>query len=233
MGITKISIKNYKSIKNVSINFEREKYDLQCFIGENGAGKSNLIDAIDYFYKSLLGQNTKQDIIDINNKYLQFAEIELEYDFSQLIIKNTNPYYDERMLELLEISVNNKIRVKMVQYKDGLVKWYPKQMDQNKRRLVHKLFPIFFIDTRFVSLQNWSDIWNDIGDISISKLYIEKDDIREQIDELMSKAYGEKYSKTINIIGQVFDNEGIKIDEASYQEQYIDMLKLRLGGNNF
>ena len=102
MGITRIYIRNYKSIKKVSIDLERNRYDLQCFIGINGSGKSNLLDAIEYFYEMLIDEKNKQRIIDTNNIYLQSAEIELEYDFSQLAIKNSNPYYDEQLLDLVE-----------------------------------------------------------------------------------------------------------------------------------
>lgn len=188
MGVTRINIRNYKSIKRVSINLERKRYDLQCFIGINGSGKSNLLDAIDYFYKMLINENGKQKIIDTNNKYLQSAEIELEYDFSQLAIKNSNPYYDEQLLDLVEYFVDGKIRLKMVQYKEGTIKWYPQEMDLKRRRMIHKLFPIFFIDTRFVSLQNWTEIWKGISDISIGKLKIDKKEITESIDGLMSEA---------------------------------------------
>lgn len=233
MGVTRINIRNYKSIKRVSINLERSRYDLQCFIGINGSGKSNLLDAIKYFYDMMIDENNKQRIIDTNNNYLQSAEIELEYDFCQLAKKNTNPYYDEQLLDLVEYFVDNRIRLKMIQYKDGTVKWYPREMDLNSRRVIYKLFPIFFIDTRFVSLQNWAEVWNNISDISIGKLNIDKNDIIESIDELMSDAYGEKYEKTIKIINDVFEQEKIKIDESNFYEQYIDLLKLRLGGEKF
>ena len=233
MGVTRINIRNYKSIKWLSINLERKRYDLQCFIGINGSGKSNLLDAIEYFYDMLIDENDKQRIIDTNNKYLQSAEIELEYDFSQLAIKNSNPYYDEQLLDLVEYFVDGRIRLKMIQYKEGTIKWYPQEMDLKRRRIIHKLFPIFFIDTRFVSLQNWTKVWNSISDISIGKLNIDKQEITESINELMTEAYGEKYEKAIKIINDVFEQEGIKIDESSFHEQYMELLKLRLGGENF
>ena len=155
MGITKVSIRNFKSIKNILINLERDKYDLQCFIGENGAGKSNFLDALNYFYKNLVVENIEKGIIDTNNKYLQYAYIEIEYDFSQLKVRNTNQYYDEKLFEILELLEDDTIKIKMVQYKDGSIKWYPREADADVRKLLHKVFPIFFIDTRFISLQNW------------------------------------------------------------------------------
>lgn len=233
MGITKVSIRNFKSIKNILINLERDKYDLQCFIGENGAGKSNFLDALNYFYKNLVVENIEKGIIDTNNKYLQYAYIEIEYDFSQLKVRNTNQYYDEKLFEILELLEDDTIKIKMVQYKDGSIKWYPREADADVRKLLHKVFPIFFIDTRFISLQNWSEIWSAISDVSINKMNIEREKIKEKINELMLDAYGEKYTKTINIIERVFKNENIKIDDSSYWECYTELLKLRLGGEKF
>ena len=233
MGITKVSIRNFKSIKNILINLERDKYDLQCFIGENGAGKSNFLDALNYFYKNLVVENIEKGIIDTNNKYLQYAYIEIEYDFSQLKVRNTNKYYDEKLFEILELLEDDTIKIKMVQYKDGSIKWYPREADADVRKLLHKVFPIFFIDTRFISLQNWSEIWSAISDVSINKMNIESEKIKEKINELMLDAYGEKYTKTINIIERVFKNENIKIDDSSYWECYTELLKLRLGGEKF
>jgi putative ATP-dependent endonuclease of OLD family len=70
MKITRVHIQNYKSIRNLEI---APSPKLNVFIGENGAGKSNLFEAINW----LLGQNyptfnavTKQDHYagDENNK---------------------------------------------------------------------------------------------------------------------------------------------------------------------
>ena len=49
----------------------------------------------------------------------------------------------------------------------------------------------------------------------------------------MSEAYGEKYEKTIKVINDIFEQEEIKIDESSFHEQYMELLKLRLGGESF
>ena len=72
MKITKIHVENYKSIKELDISLSPK---LSVFIGENGVGKSNIFDAINW----LLGPTyptfnatTKQDhyLGDENNKIL-------------------------------------------------------------------------------------------------------------------------------------------------------------------
>lgn len=46
MPLTRLTIKNFKSIKYCDITLS----DLNVLIGENGTGKTNLLDAISYFY---------------------------------------------------------------------------------------------------------------------------------------------------------------------------------------
>ena len=44
MPLTRLIIKNYKSIKNCDISLEK----LNVLIGENGSGKTTILDAINY-----------------------------------------------------------------------------------------------------------------------------------------------------------------------------------------
>ncbi|MCK4428835.1 MAG: AAA family ATPase, partial [Candidatus Aenigmarchaeota archaeon] len=46
MRIKKLEIKNYKNIKEATIDFD----DLTIFIGKNNIGKSNLLNALDLFF---------------------------------------------------------------------------------------------------------------------------------------------------------------------------------------
>lgn len=62
MGIEKIEIENYKSIKKVFLNLEK----LNLLIGENGCGKTNIISAAKYFYDNLIGVNEEENIKVIN-----------------------------------------------------------------------------------------------------------------------------------------------------------------------
>ncbi len=45
MYIDNISIINYKNIGEVNVDFSPK---LNCFIGKNGAGKTNMLDSVDY-----------------------------------------------------------------------------------------------------------------------------------------------------------------------------------------
>ena len=74
MPLTRLIIKNFKSIKSCDISLS----ELNVLIGENGTGKTNLLDAISYFYCNLTGSEIRTDVFDENNRYsnaLQFFNI--------------------------------------------------------------------------------------------------------------------------------------------------------------
>lgn len=64
MQIENISIVNFKNLKEVQIEFSPK---LNCFIGKNGAGKTNILDAVYYlsFCKSF---STAVDMMNINHE---------------------------------------------------------------------------------------------------------------------------------------------------------------------
>lgn len=50
MSLSRVIIKNYKSIKHCDVTLS----GLNVLIGENGTGKTNLLEAINYFYNNKL-----------------------------------------------------------------------------------------------------------------------------------------------------------------------------------
>lgn len=74
MHIENISILNYKNLKDVNVNFSPK---LNCFIGKNGSGKTNMLDAVYYlsFCKSfsnsvdLLNIKHDEDFFMLNGNY--------------------------------------------------------------------------------------------------------------------------------------------------------------------
>ena len=61
MWLEKIGLLNYKNYEEVAIRFSRH---INCFVGENGSGKTNLLDAIYYlsFTKSAFSSTENQNI---------------------------------------------------------------------------------------------------------------------------------------------------------------------------
>lgn len=81
MYIEGISILNYKNFKEVQVEFSPK---LNCFIGKNGAGKTNMLDAVYYlsFCKSFSNSNDQQNInhnesfFMLNGNYLRLESNE-------------------------------------------------------------------------------------------------------------------------------------------------------------
>ena len=232
MGIKQINIRNFKSLQNVSIDFDRNRYDIQCIIGKNGTGKSSILDAIDYFYK--MSQNDilyNDSYTDTNNRYIQKMQIEFIYDLDMPAKLSTNDYLDSIMEELIPYIKDSKILLRLTQYKDGKIEWFPS--DKNIRKTLSKLFPIYMIDTRFITLEDWSIIWSIIGELSISNIKKNDSEIDKKLDELLDEVYGKKYSKALAKIKSIFLSENITINKNNYNERFISALNTRLGGSEF
>lgn len=73
MPLTRLIIKNFKSIKNCDISLS----ELNVLIGENGTGKTNLLDAISYFYRNLTDSDISEHVFDENNHYSNELRITL------------------------------------------------------------------------------------------------------------------------------------------------------------
>ncbi len=111
MRINNITINNYKNIKNLSISFKNSELTIIC--GENGTGKTTILDSIMLFFQKFLSSNFKikdfkGDIeadIDLNeseinwlneirktvgsNFYHNFENLTIDYFFSHLEETNT------------------------------------------------------------------------------------------------------------------------------------------------
>lgn len=160
MPLTRLIIKNFKSIKNCDISLS----ELNVLIGENGTGKTNLLDAISYFYRNLTDSDISEHVFDENNHYSNELRITLVYDLSQFVkISKSNSgelpdifedqfvektkyggYY-KTIISMASKSKDKKLCVELSQIKGRPIRWNYSYED----RLIFKsLFPIFYIDTR-------------------------------------------------------------------------------------
>lgn len=233
MGISRIQISNYKSIKNMKLDFAKNnEEDLYCMIGKNGTGKTTVIDAINYFYNVANNENYIENVIDRKNIYTQKMSIEIIFDFTSLKEIRTNPYIEETLKFFKKYISNDKLLIKLTQYKNGERKWYPRNDSYFVKRIL-KIFPVFIINTRFISLTDWSDIWDRISEISISGVNDESEINENKLQEAFDTIYGEKFLKSVDAINKIFVEENIKINNRDYLSRYNNAIKTQLGGNNF
>ena len=68
MRLEKLSLYNFKNYAEAQLEFNG---NIQCFLGKNGSGKSNLLDAIYYlsFTKSAINSSDQQNIRTGENQF--------------------------------------------------------------------------------------------------------------------------------------------------------------------
>lgn len=231
MGISTIEIKNFKSLKSIYYDFSSQ-YDAFCILGENGAGKSNFLDAIQYFYEKLSSKKCfGDDVLDKVNTYSQKMQIEVVYDLRQLYKISSNSYLDDMINLLQNYTKDFKIAIKLIQYRSGEIKWFPN--NYKVRHAISKIFPFYMIDTRFISLQEWSQLWEVMAELGISKPEKNDSQVIQLLDTCFEDIYKEKYTKSMERIQEILSTEKIYINHKDYKTKFMNALQLRLGGNEF
>ena len=79
--LKRIKIENYKSIKHCDISIS----ELNLLIGGNGTGKTNILEAIDYFYNNISNTSIKENIYDLNNEFSNCVKISLFFDLNNFV----------------------------------------------------------------------------------------------------------------------------------------------------
>lgn len=105
MFLERLIIKNFRNLNELELNFDRK---VNIFVGENGAGKTNLLEAI-YFLAILKSFRTNQD-----KQLVKFGEREFFLN-SKILKKDTsidiNVLFDSNQKK---VKVNNKILTKII-----------------------------------------------------------------------------------------------------------------------
>ncbi|HFK5507257.1 TPA: ATP-dependent endonuclease [Elizabethkingia anophelis] len=93
MFLSSINIQNYKGIKNLHVKFQK---DINVIIGENGACKTALIDAIRLLYN--LGSQQRELYVSTDDFYLNESVITISYEFRELTLKQKGAFYEYLVL---------------------------------------------------------------------------------------------------------------------------------------
>lgn len=240
MPISRVRIKNCKSIKDLLIPFNH----VNCLLGENGTGKTNILKTIKYFYDNLVEKNSDDSLCDKVNPYIQSFEITFYYDFSRLKKIAESHFerisiYDDYSLNPIFKKIKNidkkysdqdgDIKITLNQNKNGIQKW---NVPYEIRAFIKNIFPIYFSQTRHLNLINWDDLWEIIGELS--KIGVAKNtSYREELEECFKNAFGERYSTILSYIKTEFVTNDIDIKAFNSNQQFANMYQLQLGGNSF
>jgi len=254
MGIKSIKIINLLSFDELIIN---DFSDVNCIIGKNNVGKSNLLKLLKYFYLKL--DNKKEITPNLNSSYSSFGSISIVYDTSR--IKNIvtsrkvngskffkhiyNLLFKDQVASLFEdfFSINNNIKTfKDIKESDLEVKsTYELTLkinsddstewsvkDKDIRNLLNFLYPFFEVETRHIDLYDWEKLWYIISKLKSFNLdKLKNDDIVNFFDSSISED-SKSYSEYVNKIDEIID-----ISKYSYREKVLNYIKVGLKGHTF
>ncbi len=248
MSLSRIVIKNFKSIKECDIAVT----ELNVFIGENGAGKSNLLDAIRYFYANLTDSAENESYFDENNRYSNEIRITLFFDLSELIkIANKNlgrefvlriskqaaktkysGYYRKILTLAAKAKIRHLLRVEMQQIKGRGIHW---NFGYDERAVIKSLFPLYAVDTRNLDLDSWNYVWNILAEIS----KVSNDERKVLAQDIRNILLADKKEVTekAKVIEALLEEADISIKKDGSQEfakrfmqLYLTGSKIRQGG---
>lgn len=242
MPLTRLTIKNFKSIKECDITFS----GLNVLIGENGTGKTNILDAVNYFYRNLTDSNISTDIFDENNHYSNEVRISLTYDLSEFVkisksnadtvpdfekeeAKEKGRYsgYYKTIISMASKASNGKLRVELSQIKGCLVRW---NYTYEERLIFKSLFPIFYIDTRNLDVTQWGYIWDILGELAkVSNS--ERKNITTNIQEALLDPAHETAQK-LKVITDIFEAANVSVKPGMAKEFATNLTKVFFGGDS-
>lgn len=242
MAIYSIRIKNLLSFDDIII---KDFQDINCIIGRNNVGKSNLLKVIRYFYAKL--ENQKILPLDFHSRYNAIGEITFTYDTTRIkkivTSRKNNGRFHKHIYNTLFKSSNLKLSfAELLAKKDNLSKslfsltlticnddsvlW---SVDEPKvRSLLATLYPFLYVETRHIDLYDWSPIWKLISNLnSFNFEDVNQDELVEFLDEKISSRKGD-YKKYIDRVVSIIDTK-----PYSYKEKVINYIKVAIKGDSF
>lgn len=240
MPLTRLIIKNFKSIKNCDISLS----ELNVLIGENGAGKTNILDAISYFYRNLTDSKLSENVFDENNHYSNELRIALVYDLSQFVkISKSNSgeftdfsedhpiektrydgYY-KAIISMASESKDKRLRVELSQIKGRPIRW---NYSYENRLIFKSLFPIFPIDARNLDVTEWGYLWDVLGELSkVSN--IERKNLESKINDILLDE-SQEISCKLREITDIFSGADVSVKSAISKEFAKNLTKLFFSG---
>lgn len=238
LPVTHIRIENYKSIKRCDIDLNNST----ALIGANGSGKTNILEAIHYFYSNLTEKNISEAIFDANNRFSNEVKITLTFDLSNFVIisktktndfddlfedvveKSRHGEYFKSIISLVSSKKKKTISIEMSQIKGRGIQW---SESFQKRTIIKSLFPFFYIDVRNLDLNEWSEVWEILGELSkVSNA--ERRTLENQVRELMENDV--ETANKVKAIRKVFDSSEVSVVPKTSKDFATALSKLYFSG---
>ena len=249
MGIKSVRIKNLLSFDDV---FIKDIKDINCIIGQNNTGKSNLLNLLQYFYNQLSGVQAIPP--KHNSSYSPIGSISITYDTTRIkrivTSKGNSPYQKhiyntlfrnpfkktgDAFLNFILSTVtvdsnlergNSTFELKLQINRNGSTSWSTKNKDV--RDIINRIYPFFSIDTRRIDLYDWGKLWDLVSHLKfINTNSLKRDQLVNFIDENVSKKSG-SYRDYVNKIEKITSTSSY-----SYQEKVLNYVKVGLEGHTF
>lgn len=238
MTILKIKITNLLSFDDIEIN---GLHDMNCIVGRNNVGKSNLLKALKFYYNKLEG---KEELpLRLHSNYSYKGIISLTFDTTKIFRiarrQTTNPYFQFIMRKLIPpfrrslfslaayTDEPTTYTLSLNIYNDGKVKWSTK--DGQILNLILYLFPFFHIEPRHMNLHEWDNLWvlvSRIKSFNLSK--IEDESVIDFFDSSINSGGDSSYRKYIDDL-----NKNISTKASTQKEKILSYIKAGLKGYKF
>ncbi len=229
MSVAKVEIDNYKSIRHCEIDFR----DINLFIGENGTGKSNILEAVQCFYGSLLNETDDRECYNYLNRFSNEFSISVTFDFRHLkriSMWNLSRGYDSEFQGYYDWIARRKPfeTLTMRKIKDKPIHW---NRERKYRQNILNLFPLYAVDARQVDLTDWRQLWDIIGDLM--KVHRSREsEISSEISAIKDK--GEyKLEERFRRLSESFERANVKIMPFTPKEYASTISTLLFKGDVF
>lgn len=238
MSIRSIRIVNLLSFKDFYIN---SFSDINCIIGKNNVGKSNLLKIIKFFYNCLEGISVIP--LPFHSNYSSYGEITIDFDTNRLedVVRSTkgkSPYQKHIYKTLFKSELNqfgylsskdkNKgvFSLTLRLHKNNAISWSDK--DRGVRDIIARIYPFLYIDTRKVDLYNWDDVWAMVSKLKfLNTKNISRENLVNFIDDKVSNK-SNSYKEYVNTIRKV-----TKAVPYNYRDLILNYIKVGLDGHTF
>lgn len=237
MSIKSIKVKNLLSFDELIIN---DIEDINCIIGKNNAGKSNLLKLIRFFYNKLEEQRVLPP--ELNSKYSSYGTISIEYNIlkiksivtSKRVRESIQSLFDHNKFKffrhiynvMIEGNSESTITLTLKINSNNSTEWLIK--DKKILKIINYLYPFFEIDTRHIDLYDWDKLWFLISKLKSFNIdNIDKTEIIKFFDDQISNTSTE-YSDYIKRI-----EDSTSTTKYSYREKVLNYVKVGLEGQTF